>query len=384
MGSYTEVAARDRRLRILYVITKANWGGAQRYVFDMAIGANEAGHEVLVVSGAGGELTKRLKEAGIPVAFIGTMTRDIHIGSEIDAFRELFRIVRQFRPDIIHGNSSKAGGLAAIAGRLAGIERVMFTAHGWAFNEDRPAIQKAVIAAFHYLTVLLCHRTICVSEALARDTEWMPFASSRIRVVQNGIDEEPLLPREEARTRLAPGFEKALWIGTIAELHPTKQLHVLINAFARLQERQNEVGLVIMGEGDERELLTTQIEERGLTSSVVLCGHVPNASVHLSALDIFALPSRSEGLGYVLLEAGLAKLPAVASNVGGIPEIIRDKESGILVPSGDSTALTDALELLVSNERLRTELGHALYERVIRVFPKAKMVRETLALYRER
>lgn len=381
MTQDTEVTRDSAGKRILYVITKANWGGAQRYVFDLATASKEAGHEVLVVSGAEGELTERLRAASIPVETIGSMKRDIGLASEISALKELIRIVRRYRPDIIHGNSSKAGGLAAFAGRIAGVRRIVFTAHGWAFNEDRPPFQKALIAFFHGATVLLCDRTICVSEALARDMRWLPFGQGRISVIPNGIDAAALVAREEARTALAPDLKAPFWIGTVAELHPTKQLHVLIEAFASIANFYPDVVLVLIGEGEERARLERLIEDRGLRNRVRLCGHVENAASYLAAFDTFVLPSRSEGLGYVLLEAGLASLPVIASDVGGIPEIVQHQESGILVPSGNAAALAGALSLVIPNAPLRETLGNALYERVMRIFPKSRMVRETLALY---
>lgn len=381
MVSHTEVAAHEPARRILYVVTKASWGGAQRYVFDIASEAKRAGNEVLVVSGAEGDLTKRLREAGIAVSSISSMKRDIGLLAEVSVLRSLFHIVREFRPDIIHGNSSKAGGLAALVGRLAGTPRIVFTAHGWAFNEERPLWQKAGILFFHYITILLSHQTVCVSDALAEDIDWMPFVQSRLRVIQNGIEPGPLVARTEARRRLAPGLSCDLWIGTVAELHPTKQLSVLIRAFAHIQSSYPGTALVLIGDGEERERLSSLIQDMNLSDNVRLCGHIEEASTYLTALDIFALPSRTEGLGYVLLEAGLASLPVVASNVGGIPEIVRDKESGILVPSGDVGALAESLALLLGNEQLRRELGYALHERVIRVFSKDKMLRETFAAY---
>jgi glycosyltransferase involved in cell wall biosynthesis len=111
----TEVAGAGRPLRILYAITKANWGGAQRYVFDLAQAAKAAGHEVLVVSGAEGALTERLRGAGIETRAIASLGRDVKLVAEVRAFGSLLSIIREYRPDVIHGNSSKAGLLAGFA-----------------------------------------------------------------------------------------------------------------------------------------------------------------------------------------------------------------------------------------------------------------------------
>ncbi|MBU2330172.1 glycosyltransferase, partial [Patescibacteria group bacterium] len=218
-----EVAPTNSKKRILYVITKANWGGAQRYVYDMALGAKAQGYSVLVVSGSEGELTARLRDADIRTESIQNMQRDIKLVGEWRSYLELLAHIRTFNPDIVHGNSSKAGALAALAARVAGVPTIVFTAHGWAFNENRPAWQRGIIALLHFFTVLLSHTTICVSDAVHRQAAWMPLVQRKLQTVHIGIDTLTFKTREEARRLLAPDlhkqFPQALWVGTIAELH---------------------------------------------------------------------------------------------------------------------------------------------------------------------
>lgn len=385
MTRLREVAPPDRPLRVLYVVTKANWGGAQRYVYDLATAAKEKGHEVLVVSGVPGALTERLAEAGIATELVASMERDIRLLGELRSFRALLVIVRSFRPDVLHANSSKAGGLGALAGRIARVPRIVFTSHGWAFNEQRPRWQKAAIALFHYATVLLSHRTICVSHGLALDAAWMPFVGKRLSVVHNGIDPVPLKTRDMARMRLAPDLVRdcpdALWVGCVAELHPTKGLDVLIEAFAEIAYEFPDVVLVIIGDGQEWTHLAKLVQINNLPERIVLTGFVPDAVSYLPALDLFALPSRSEALGYVLLEAGTAALPAIGTRVGGIPEILEDRESGLLVPKDDQQALAEALRTLLKDPELRTKLGTALKQKVAEEFSIQQMVAATFAQY---
>lgn len=384
MATNTEVAKESHPKRILYVITKANWGGAQRYVFDLAVASKEAGHQVLVVSGNEGPLTERLKEAGIGTRTIAAMKRDISLLDEFRSFKTLLQIVEEFHPNTIHGNSSKAGGLATLAGRLKGIRTILFTAHGWAFNEGRPLWQKAVIGLFHYAMVLFAHRTICVSSAIRQDAAWMPFVGKRFFVIHNGVTPTPLLSKNEARLALAPelvrGFPNALWIGSIAELHPTKGLDILVEAFAAIAH-ELPVVLVLMGDGTEWAKLQKLVQIYDLPDRVVLSGFVKDASSHLPALDVFVLPSRSEALGYALLEAGLASLPSIGTRVGGIPEVLEDGVTGLLVPPEKSIALSQALTELLTDEVLRNRLGTALYSKVGSEFSTKTMVERTLKLY---
>src|ERR1700722_15342058 len=135
--------------RILYVITKANWGGAQRYVYDVATAAREKGHEVTVACGAEGELSVRLMQANIPVIFVDGLGRDVAPVADVRALLHLLRLIKSMRPDVVHANSSKAGLLAVVAARFSKVPRIIFTAHGWAFNETRPWWQKVIFAGFH-------------------------------------------------------------------------------------------------------------------------------------------------------------------------------------------------------------------------------------------
>lgn len=386
MTRHREVAPSDRPRKVLYIVTKANWGGAQRYVYDLAVNAKEAGHDVLVVSGVPGVLTERLSESGIATEIISSMERDVKLKKELDSFHSLLSIVRRFSPDVLHANSSKAGGLGALVGRIARVPRIVFTSHGWAFNEDRPKWQKIIIGLFHYGTVLLAHRTICVSSALQMDAAWMPFVQKRFSVIHNGIDAVSLLPQSEARMRLAPDvlkeFPNAVWVGVIGELHKSKGLDTLIEAFAAIAQDHPQAVLVIMGDGEEWTHLAKLVQIYDLPKRIVLAGFVPDAVTHLSALDLFVLPSRTEALGYVLLEAGAAGLPAIGTRVGGIPEILEDGKTGVLVPKSDMHALAQALSTLISDAPLRARIGKALNEKVLNEFSVKKMVDATLAIYR--
>lgn len=366
-------------MKILYVITKANWGGAQRYVFDLATAAKERGHDVAVIAGDPGELIDRLLRAGIRVIPVEELTRNIRITAELKTYKRLLELLRTEAPDVLHVNSSKAGGIASLAGRVARVPTIVFTAHGWAFNEKRPLWQKPVIWALHYLTTLLAHKTICVSDAIRRDARLMLGAS--MKVIHHGVSPTLLLPAHEARISLAPALLSHQWIGSIAELHPTKQLDVLVRAFGMIANEFTDTGLVLMGDGEERMKLEKLRDELSLQERIILTGHVSQASRYLAALDIFVLPSRSEALGYAVLEAGLATLPVIASRVGGIPEIVTNGENGILVRSGSILELADALRTLLKDQALRARYGEALKETVHTRFLKDQMLDATFALY---
>lgn len=372
--------------RILYVITKGTWGGAQRYVYELALAARDQGYVATVACGTPGQLVRRLEDAGIPVVLIPGLSRDVRVGADLRALIALVLLMCRERPTVVHGNSSKAGLLASLAGRIAGVPRVIFTAHGWAWNELRPAWQKYVFKALHLVTVLASHTVIAVSEAVALQATWMPFSTKRFITIRHGVAPLPLLPRSEARTfiteqdhiDIAPD---AFWIGTLAELHPTKGLDTLLHALVRVRAQHPEVALLLIGAGQDRGRLTALAHMLRIESAVHFAGHIEHAARLLPALDLFAFPSRSEALGYAALEAGQAELPVVASNVGGIPEIIEHESSGLLVPPGDEEVLAHALTLLIENHELRARLAATLALRVRESFGIEQMLEATFKLY---
>ncbi len=375
--------------KILYVVTKANFGGAQRYVYDLATAARDAGHEVTVAYGAPGELVERLRAAGLPTLPIAGLGRDINPLRDILAFFSLLRIIRSCKPDVLHLNSSKISGIGALAGRMLGVPRIIFTAHAWAFNEERPRWQKIVIAFLSWLTVVLSTRTIVVSEAMRRQTGRWPLIRAKVSVIPNGTRSYTLLDKLPAREALAARHPALAatdlahdqWIGTVAELHPIKGLSYAIEAIRLLHAAHPTLRYVILSGGEMRAALEKQITESGLENTVFLLGQVKEAPLYGRAYDTFLLPSVSEAFDIALLEAGLAALPTVASRVGGIPEILTDGKTGLLVPPKDARAIANALETLMADETLRRRLGGALRERVMSDFSIESVTRETFALY---
>lgn len=382
--------------KVLLVITKSNWGGAQAYTYAVAEAIRDAGGEVAVVLGGTGEagaatglLSEKLTASGIRTIFLDSFARDISLAREPRAFASLVRIMRAEKPDVVHLNSSKAGGLGALAARIAGVPRIVFTAHGWAHREPRSALARSLITLASWITVVLCHSVIVVSR-LDYDDAPASFLRHKLRLIPNGMDPFPMLTREEARAALgerAAADLKAPWIVAVSELHPNKGLDVLIRAFASIDPARapssEGARLLLLGEGQERARLTDLIQSSGLESRAHLLGFVANARQYLAAADIYALPSRKEGMPLAVLEAGLAQLPVVASRVGGVPEIIMSGVTGLLVPSDDASALASALETLLKDSALREKLAEHLHHRVLRDFSQEQMIEKTFAVYDE-
>lgn len=390
-----------RRKKVLLVITKSNFGGAQRYVYDLAASMPREQFEVVVVFGEGGELEEKLNVAGVRTIRIGMLQRNVSLFKDIRAFFELLRIFKKEKPDVVHLNSTKVGGIGALAGRVCGVPKIIFTAHGWAFNEKRNFISKGAIAILQWITVLLTHTTIAVSQKTASQMLKFPFIGrEKIKVIYNGVTDIDFVSREEARRavagKMATGPQSGaqsqpptqpIWIGTTSELHTNKGLDIALTAFAKVVKKYPQTLFVAIGDGQEKINLTNQITKLGLTNSAFLIGFIPDAKKYLKAFDIFTLTSRTEALPYSILEAGLAQLPVIASAIGGIPEIINLPDVGLLVPTGKKAspkitdALANALENLITNPEYAKSLGQNLRQRVFQEFSPQKMHDQTFASY---
>jgi len=305
--------------KILFVITKSNWGGAQRYVYDLAIALPKDQCEVGVAFGQPGLLAKKLDDARIKTYPISSLQRDVSVIADIKSFFELFRLFRTEKPDIVHLNSSKAAGVGALAARLAGVPKIIFTAHGWPFWEQRNPFYRILIYFFSWLTALLSHKVIVVSNYDFSVAKKMPFIKHKTFRIYNGIDLNFSLYSADI---IRHSFPKSARItGTIGELTRNK------NQIALIEEAKNnpEMYVAIVGDGEDRQYLMKKIGEYGLKTRVKLFGFMPASEV-LRGFDAFALPSIKEGLPYALLEAKAAGLPIVASKVGGVNEILEAKD----------------------------------------------------------
>ncbi len=307
--------------KILYVITKSNWGGAQRYVFDLATSLPKGEFEVTVALGGTGDksasaglLEKKLGEKGIRTIFVRSFMRDISIFREFAALFELIGIFKKERPNVVHLNSSKAGGTGALAARIARVPKIVFTSHGWAFNESRNPLALAVIKVLQWLTVVLSHKTICVSHFDANRIKHWPLVKSKVTVIHNGIAPMEFGSAKAIRDEFREGVHIT---GTIGELNKNK------NQIALIEQVKNDpnLHLIIVGDGENRGFLIKKIEEYSLQDRVRLIGFRPASEV-LRGFDTFALPSIKEGLPYVLIEARQAGLPIIANRIGGIGEIL--------------------------------------------------------------
>lgn len=375
--------------KIVYLITQSKYGGAQRYILDLA-DYFQTNNEVLIAVGEKNDqdpdFFNSAKDRGLKTIIIPSLKRGIDLGSNLVSLFDIYSLIKKEKPDVLHINSSMAGFVGAVAAFIYNLNpyarhmRVVYTAHGFVFNEPLPKWQKNFYTFLERLSAAWKHAIIAVSEVDRQSAITAGLKGGKIFTIHTGlpIEQQTNMSPSEARSKLGlPATGKI--IGTIASHYPTKDLPTMIRAFAALTN--NNLSLAIIGDGPETANLKKLIDELNATEHIFLVGARANAAQYLPAFDIFTLSSVKEGLPYAILEAGRAKLPTVATRVGGIPEIINDKKNGLLVEAGDPQALTQAYQYLLQNPESAKKFGQALYETIRDSFSQHTMIERTETLY---
>lgn len=368
-------------MKIVYFITKSHWGGAAKYVLDLASGLDKNKCEIFIASGGQGALKEKAQSLGLKYLEIPHFERKINFLGDILSFFEVLAILRKIRPDTIHINSTKAGVVCGAAGfiyKLSGQKlQMIFTAHGWAFHEARPKFHLSLIRIASKISSFFYDKIICVTTFDYNSALRYKIAPQRkLVLIPNGIDAQVIkfLKRREAQEKIF-GAEKEFVIGTIGEWVRNKGWDILLKAIAPLFDKHPHIILVLIagGESPHREEISHE--------KIIIVENLPEAHRYLKALDIFVFPSRKEGLSYALLEAALAELPIIASAVGGNFDIIETDKTGALVPSENHEMLARTLDKFIENHKHAKKLGKSAREKVKNNFSISRMREKTFRLY---
>ena len=378
--------------KILYFITQSEYGGAQRYVFDLANNL-KSDFQVAVAmgeQGKDGRLAKKLDENDIKYFILPHLKRDISPLNEIFALREIIKLIKKYQPDIIHLNSSKISILGSLAA-LFTKTKVIYTVHGWVFNEPLPTPLKWFYLWLEKFTAKFKDKIICVSESDRQvalkykiaPVEKLITIHNGLVFCHSGLDPESSIKKLEqiSGVKLTNNF----LIGSIGNLYQTKGFEYFIKAAdVLINQSRLSATFIIIGEGKEREALEKLIAKYNLKNNFILAGNIDQAARLLPAIDVYVCSSVKEGLSYTLIEAMQAGRPIVATKVGGNPEMIENEKTGLLSKPADARDLAEKIKTLLNNKALALELGQNGKAKAMVEFGLEKMVEQTKNVYCQR
>ena len=346
------------------------------------------GDEAIGIS-APGPFVAELEAAGVRHLPLQSSTRSMSILADLRAARELWRVLRRSRPDVLHTHNPKPGFYGRIVGRLAGVPLVVNTVHGLYATEDDPLLRRSLVygaeaVASRFSDVELVQNPEDLE--LLRRRHLVP--PRRLRLLGNGVDLRRFRPdalgadvRDQVRRELGVADEQVL-VGIVGRLVAEKGHPELFEAVAALGER---VVLVVIGPHDPEkpDAIDPRQLEAARAAGVRFVGMRDDVERWYRAMDIFALPSHREGFPRGAMEAAAMGLPVVATDVRGCRQVVDDGATGLLVPVGDVASLTRALRTLADAPSLRRSMGAAARRRAEDRFDEDEVVRIVLEVYDE-
>lgn len=360
-------------MNILFLSTHLNTGGISSYLDTLSRGLMKKGHRVWIAT-SGGNLVESLKESGVK-----HITLNIRTKSELDcriyfSLLAVSRMIKKNKIDVIHAQTRVTQVMAACLNKLSG-KPFVSTCHGF----FKPRLSRRMFPCWG-------ERVIAISEAVYEHLQKdFHVDSKRIVLIKNGIDLEsfPLLTTQmKEMKRRAFGLDNQPTIGIMARLSSVKGHDVLIEAMRMVVAQFPQAKLLIVGEGRLERKLKEMVREFKLSENVVFYPVVNQSSDMLSLFDIFVMPSRQEGLGLSVMEAQAAGLPVVASKVGGLPSLIEDGRTGLLVPPDNPNVLAEAILLLLRNKDKAKEMGTRARDFIQKEFSSERMEEETVEVYK--
>jgi len=362
-------------LKIAYVITRSDiMGGASVHLLDLVAGAVCLGHEAVIYVGGDGVFVSRARQRGLTCISVDNLVRPISIIKDLRCFFELRSKIEQYQPDIVHLHSSKAGVIGRLVGKSLRIPTV-FTAHGWAFTEGVSERRRRLYLLLERLMSGYADRIITVSEYDRRLALKCRVATdAKLVTVHNGI---PSRIAKEPVTVIG----KPVRLIMVARFDEQKDQSLLIQALSRVEGKNWHLELV--GDGPCINKVRSLVCELELSEKVTFSGSRNDVEDRLANSDVFCLISNWEGLPLTILEAMRGGLPVIASDVGGVSEVVVDCQTGYVVNRGDIMGVAAAIEALLRSEEDRIRFGKNGRSRYEEKFTFQVMLNKTLAVYKE-
>ena len=357
-----------RRLKLLEVVTAFDIGGVTTYLAGFVRHLPPEQWEVTVASGPDGVQGRLLASLGVRYRQVPIAKAALRPARDLAALWQLYRLMRRERVDVVHTGMKKADLIAGLAARLAGVPVIVTTVHGILRLVESESLKQRLLSVAERLVLRwLPTQIISVCDATTRELlAKRKVAPARLATIRNGIDWRAVQAAgDRVAARRALGFDEGhRVVGMVARLRSPKTPQVLVRSLARLEARWPDLRTLFIGDGPDAAPLGAQVRLAGLGGRVRLLGDREDVPRLLSACDVFVLSTFSEGLPISILEAMAAGLPVVASDVGGIRELVDPGVTGLLVPPGDDHALAQALDVLLRQPELAAAMGRAGLRRV--------------------
>jgi glycosyltransferase involved in cell wall biosynthesis len=358
-------------MKVLYIITRSDRGGGQVALLDL-LAHLPPDIDPVVAAGEEGFLSETCAQRGVPFRLVRGLVAPISPVRDCSALVRLISLIRSEKPRLIHAHTSKAGILGRMAAWLTRTP-IIFTAHTWSFDEGVPSLRRKVAIPLERFAASIGGRIITVSDANTNKALRHAVASKQSMIrIWNGVPDSDL--------RAKPGTRDEVTMISVARMVPQKDFELLIRSLAGVEGNWR---LQLVGDGPLRPSLESLGEQLGLTSRLQFLGERNDVAKLLSNADIFLLISKWEGLPISIIEAMRAGLPVIASDVGGVNEMVEPEINGLLTRMEDEEMLRGCIKRLIASPSTMAEFGIAGRRRFERDFRIETNVAKTMVVYEE-
>jgi glycosyltransferase involved in cell wall biosynthesis len=378
------------RVRVLRVIARLNVGGPALHAVLLTERLDPARYDSRLATGTVGAAEGDYLElhGAVPPGLVSipALGRDVRGGRDWSAFWALVRLIRHFRPHVVHTHTAKAGALGRLAAALCRVPVVVHTYHGHVFEAYFSPLATRLVVAAERLLAWRASALVAVTERVRRDVLARGIGrDDRVVVVPLGFDLAPMIAaparRGELRRELglAPGTPL---VGIVARLVPVKAHETFLQAARAVTPARPDVVFLVIGDGERRAALEAMARELGLSANVRFLGWRADLDRLYADLDVVVLTSKNEGSPVALIEAMAAGRPVVSTRAGGVEDVVTHGETGLIAPVGDAAAVGRAILDLVEDPDRAARLGAAARDAVVPRFGSSRLVGDIDALYR--
>lgn len=371
------------KINILYLITKLELGGAQKQLLSLISGLDKERYRVFLFTAKKGIMLSDASSIdGLILARSRWLERPINPFKDILAFCEIYAFIKKNNIQIVHTHSSKAGILGRLSSGLAKVKFICHTVHGWSFNDFQPFFRRKLFILLERFCARFTDKIIVVSCAdRQKGLDKRIGGPDKFQLIRYGIDYSEFTSNSpDIRKELGLGAQD-LTVGMVACFKPQKAPQDFIKLAFLVNQSMSFVKFILVGDGVLRARIQAAINKFNLQSNVILTGWRKDIHRILSAIDVFALTSLWEGLPVTVLEAMVSSIPVIATNTGGIEELIIDGKTGFLVSPQDTRGMAEKLTLLLKDAGLRGQVARNAKNNLNADFTLANMVKNYQDLY---
>lgn len=356
------------------------------YMFLKEIKKYNEYENILIVSEEYREQEDRLKKYATEIYYL-PMIREIQLKADMSCIFKINKLLKQIKPDIVYLHSSKAGALGRIALLFNFKTKIIYNAHGWYFTAKISEKKKRIFAFIEKILAIKTHKIVNISQnEYEAAFKYKVASKNKMCVIENGIDLERFENleqyREEYRNKFNL-FDNDIVIGVLGRISEQKDPMTTIKAFNILRKKYNNLKLMYIGDGDLKEDVLKYAEENKLKQDIIITGWVNKSERYLSAIDVAILPSKWEGFGLAIVEYMAAGKPIVATRVGGIQNIIKSDENGILINLESEQELADSIEKYITDERYKENIIKENKKYVIEKYSICRLINCTIDIIKK-